>query len=185
MDVTATSEPIPLASSRRARPADVQAVAELFERYENDLGRFLVQLVASRPLAEDLLQETFEDALRARDQLAAVDNPRAWLYAVARNRALGSFRREGRYRRALSRLVAPALGTAGESAEVAAVRDLLERVLSQEDRALMLLRYGHGFTSRELGDMTGASAEAVRQRLSRARARVLEAAETEGTAETR
>lgn len=148
-------------------------MGRLFERYEVDLGRFLVQLVHSRPLAEDLLQETFLDALRAGDQLSRLDNPRAWLYVVARNRALASFRRERRYRRALSRLVEGLARSARESADVAALRDVLERALAPDERALMLLRYGHGFTSRELADMTGLSHDAVRQRLSRARARVL------------
>ena len=177
MGVTRTNEVVPLAAPRAAQPEEGGSVAALFERYERDLGRFLVQLVGSASLAEDLLQETFVDVLRAGDRLGGVENQRAWLYAVARNRALGALRRERRYRRAVTRLVEPLLRTTRDTAEAASVRDLLERALAPEDRALVLLRYGHGFTSRDLAEVMGLSPEAVRQRLSRARARVLEEAD--------
>lgn len=61
------------------------------------------------------------------------------------------------------------------------MQDMLARTLSPEDRALVLLRYLHGFDAVELGEMTGSTPEAVRQRLSRACAR-LRAASVEGGA---
>jgi RNA polymerase sigma factor (sigma-70 family) len=63
----------------------------------------------------------------------------------------------------------------GYDEEIVAVRDLLARHLSPEDRALVLLRYLHDFDSRELAEMTGLTSEAIRQRLSRARARLVAA----------
>jgi RNA polymerase sigma factor (sigma-70 family) len=60
-----------------------------------------------------------------------------------------------------------------------ALLDLVERELSPELRALVLLRYVHGFQAAELAAMTGLSPAAVRQRLARGRARLVAAASTE------
>jgi DNA-directed RNA polymerase specialized sigma24 family protein len=60
--------------------------------------------------------------------------------------------------------------------ELVAVRDLLERHRSADERSLDLLRYLHGFDATELAAMTGRSPEALRQRLVRARATLLAAA---------
>jgi len=152
-------------------------VAE-FERlvaeYEGRLGRFLVQIVGSRTLAEDLLQETFLSAFR--EDLSSVENVGAWLYGVARNRALHALRTRRRAQSAPERLkgsgdrfVAP------DPAEAVAVRDLLERSLELDDRVMLILRHVHGFDGPELAQIFDVSAEAARQRLSRARRRLLDA----------
>ncbi len=44
-------------------------------------------------MAQDLLQETFLQAIRSKDKLADVSSPRAWLFGVARNIAMNSIRR--------------------------------------------------------------------------------------------
>lgn len=154
-------------------PAARADVETLFRAHAAELGRYLVAMVRDRALAEDLLQDTFIDALRARDRRTAVADERAWLYGIARHRALRALRRDRRFRRALVRL-----GGSGEAAQeddeaIVAVLDLLERELTPELRALVLLRYVHGFQAAELAEMTGLSPEAVRQRLSRARGRLL------------
>ncbi|MDP9222490.1 MAG: sigma-70 region 4 domain-containing protein, partial [Actinomycetota bacterium] len=53
--------------------------------------------------------------------------------------------------------------------EIVAVRDLLERHLDADERALLLLRYLHGFDANELAEIVGSTPQAVRQRLSRSR----------------
>lgn len=155
------------------RMADVE---QLFVTCERAIGKFLVQMVADRALAEDLLQDVFHDAVRGRRQLAAADSPVAWLYGIARNHALDALRRRRRLHRALEALkLQRRTGGAESDYELVAVRDLLERHLSADDRALVVLRYLHGFDAGELGSITRLSAEAVRQRLSRARRALLEA----------
>jgi RNA polymerase sigma-70 factor (ECF subfamily) len=61
---------------------------DLFAQHEQELGRFIAQLVHSRQLADDLVQETFLAAWRSRADLDQVRDPRAWLYGIARNRVL-------------------------------------------------------------------------------------------------
>jgi len=44
-------------------------------------------------LAQDLLQETFIQAIRSKAKLADASSPRAWLFGVARNIAMNTIRR--------------------------------------------------------------------------------------------
>jgi RNA polymerase sigma-70 factor (ECF subfamily) len=171
--------PNPLA---RALSADTVARAEppldvetLFRQVEPSLGRFLAQFVRDRQLAEDLLQDTFHDALRQGSGLGGATNPEAWLFGMARNRALAALRRRRRLDAALHRLTLRR-GVDRDDAEVIALHDLLDRTLGAEDRSLVLLRYLHDFDATELAEMTGLASDAVRQRLTRARKRLLAAA---------
>lgn len=165
---------VPIVSAEKALEvaAPHPSVEALFRTHRHDLGRYLVAIVRDRALAEDLLQDTFYDAVRAQAQLPQVVNPRAWLYGIARHRALRALRSARRFQRALSRLASREQVAEGDEA-VVAVLDLLQRELSSDERALVLLRYVHGFQATELAEMTGVSHEAMRQRLTRARARLL------------
>ena len=78
-------------------------IERLFEQHERRLGQFLVHVVRDRALAEDLLQETFLAAWRARNDLGEVVNAEAWLFGIARHRALRALRGASRMRRALER----------------------------------------------------------------------------------
>jgi RNA polymerase sigma-70 factor (ECF subfamily) len=150
-------------------------VEVLFRAHAQELGRYLVAMVRDRALAEDLLQDTFCDALRAQEQLPQVENKRAWLYGIARHRALRALRRARRFQRAIVRLGGSRELEQVNDESLVALLDLLERELSPELRALVVLRYAHGFHAAELAEMTGLSAEAVRQRLARGRGRLVAA----------
>ncbi len=161
----------------RADRATGTYIERLFEQHERRLGQFLVHVVRDRALAEDLLQETFLAAWRARDDLGEVVNPEAWLFGIARHRALRALRGAQRLRRALERVAAapPAAVDEGPGPAID-VLALVHRVLGPEDRALVVLRYVHGFEAPELAEMTGRSPAAIRKRLERARTMLLQEA---------
>jgi DNA-directed RNA polymerase specialized sigma24 family protein len=62
-------------------------IERLFVSCERRLAKYLVQMVSDRSLAEDLLQDTFYDALKAPQQVVSAQNPTAWLYGIARHKA--------------------------------------------------------------------------------------------------
>ena len=159
-----------------AERAAAEVVEQLFHASEARLGRFLAQMVDNRALAEDLLQDSFYEVLRCRDQLPEIDNLEAWLFGIARNRALAALRKRRRLRGALERLVQRPDPAERNDLELLELRDLLQRHLDPVDRALLLLRYLHGFDANELAAMTGRTPEAVRQRLARAKRRLVRAA---------
>jgi RNA polymerase sigma factor (sigma-70 family) len=167
-------------AARDARNAS-EEIEQLFSSSELRLGRFLAQMVGNRALAEDLLQDTFYEAFRLRDQLDAIQNPEAWLYGIARNRALATLRRRRRLHSAFERFVQRSDLGERDDLDLLALRDLLQRYLEPDDRALMILRYLHGFEATELASMTGRTPEAIRQRLARAKSRLIRAANPEST----
>jgi RNA polymerase sigma-70 factor (ECF subfamily) len=157
------------------RDRDSQRVEELFARYERELGRFIAQLVHSRQLADDLLQETFLAAWRSRADLDGVRDPRAWLYGIARNRVLMYLRGWRRAIAAYERYVARQEAPPQDDAEGYAVRDLMARTLSAEERTVIVLFHLHGFGADEIAAMAGRSHPAVRKQLERARQKLASA----------
>jgi RNA polymerase sigma-70 factor (ECF subfamily) len=104
-----------------------------------------------------VLQETFLRLARSHRRFAAVENPVAYAFTVARNEAL---RRAQRQRRERSLLTAADLfDIAGEddrqSREAAElVAEALNRV-SDEQREVLELKFYSGLTLREIGEVTG------------------------------
>jgi RNA polymerase sigma-70 factor, ECF subfamily len=158
-----------------AGDCDSRIVETLFARHERELGRFLTQLVHNPQLADDLLQETFLAAWRSRADLEHVHDPRAWLYGIARNRVLmylrGWRRAIAAYERFVSRQAAPP----PTEADAYAVRDLVARVLSPEERMVVVLFHLHGFGADEIASMSGRSHAAVRKQLERSRRKLVAA----------
>jgi RNA polymerase sigma factor (sigma-70 family) len=134
------------------------------------LFSFLAYRTGDRSLAEDLLAEAFERALRARGRF---DRRRAsektWLYAIALNCLRDHARRTGAEARALERA-----GTPGESADPFAgveARDELGRalaVLTGEEREAIALRFGADMTVPEIAKVLGESLTTVEGRVYRA-----------------
>lgn len=127
--------------------------------------------VGTDVVAEDLTSLTFEKAWTARHQYrhdrAAFST---WLFTIARNVAIDHYRA----RRATVPIEDAGHLTAGESPEALAERrsdvELLERLLAgldERERDLIALKYGAGFTNREIARATGLTATNVGTILSR------------------
>ncbi len=164
------------AMEREPTTADTYA-ERLFALHERRLGQFLVHVVRDRGLAEDVLQETFLAAWRSRDQLGEVVNAEAWLFGIARHRALHALRGARRLRLALERIGRDERTPDQGPGPALDVLDLLHRALGPEDRALVVLRHVHGFDAPALAAITGRSPAAIRKRLERSRATLLKEAE--------
>jgi RNA polymerase sigma factor (sigma-70 family) len=122
--------------------------------------------------AEEVVQETFERAMRETRFFDEVREPMAWLRTVAARQALGRLRR----RRVWERLRA-FLPTAEEGLQPWERADLAAalRSLSARDRIVVILRYYDDATYEEIADAIGGPASSVGPILTRARARMREA----------
>src|SRR5579883_3394140 len=166
-----------------ARVAARAALEERFTRlvldHQRRIHRFIYGMVGTEQLAEDLTQEVFLLAFRALGRLPADANESAWLFTIARNRALQELRRRKILRWVpLHRPQSDEDDIHPESgkplADVVADRDRLRRATAQvppKDLACLLLSIdGHSY--QEVGQITGLTTSAVRARIFRARERL-------------
>jgi RNA polymerase sigma-70 factor (ECF subfamily) len=79
-----------------ATAGDEAAFAALTERYRRELHVHCYRMLGSFDEAEDLLQETFLRAWRAREGFEGGQGFRAWLYRIATNACLDMLRRNSR-----------------------------------------------------------------------------------------
>jgi RNA polymerase sigma-70 factor (ECF subfamily) len=175
--------PFPLPVSTADAPptaarADVLALFErLFADYQTPILNYLYRLLGDLALAEDLTQETFTRAWKARVRLPALENPRAWLYRIATNAARDHHRR--------ARLLAwwPLLGRepaleAEDPADSAIESEAMRRALlklAPDYRVPLVLYTCQEFTVAEIAAALDLSVDAVKQRLVRARQQLREA----------
>jgi RNA polymerase sigma-70 factor (ECF subfamily) len=169
----------------RLRGREPGAFDALYRRHHERIWAFLARLCGKRELAEDLFQETWAQAARHAHRLEPDTRLLPWLYTIARN-AHRSARRfaffDRRKREAFG--LEPASGPRAPDDEADARRRAArcERAfgaLGDAQREVLLLALVEGLTHAEVAAVLGLREEAVRKRLSRARAELAEALERE------
>jgi RNA polymerase sigma factor (sigma-70 family) len=132
------------------------------DEHRDSLARFLAATVGAQE-ADDCLQETLIAALRAYPRLRAGSNVRAWLFTIARNKALDEHRARVR------RPVPVAEADSGGTVAVADGRDeelwSAVRALPPKQRAAVVLRFVNDFSHREVAAVLDCSEEAARRSL--------------------
>ena len=157
----------------RARRGDREAFRALYRELYDPVARFVGRRVRQREDAEDVISRTFERLLL---HLESFDEERGgalpFALAIARNLMLDDLRAQ-RPGVPLDEAAAELVETRTPLAEllrgeeVRVAREKLE-ALPPEVRELLVLRYGDGLSTLEIGQLLGLSTAAVRQRLSRA-----------------
>jgi len=156
------------------RAADFE---ELFRRTRTDLLRYLTRLARSPEEAADLLAETYLVAWRRLEAIPAGEEARLWLFGVARN-LLKKGASRTRTAELLAERLAVELHAAQQPSEAATgdrthlVRAALAR-LGELDREILLLNAWEGLAPGQIAGVIGMSANRVRVRLHRARAKLI------------
>jgi RNA polymerase sigma-70 factor (ECF subfamily) len=156
-----------------------KAFERLYAEHAQPLYAFLSYRTGDRVLAEDLLADTFERALRARrrfDRRKASE--KTWLYAIALNRLRDQVRRRGSETRALERVAVGVSAGSGGGIEEIADRDLVARglsTLSEDEREAIALRFGGDLTVPEIAKLTKEPLTTVEGRVYRALRKLREA----------
>ena len=144
----------------------------LYAEHAQSLFGFLAYRVGDRALAEDLLADTFERALRARARFdRRRGSEKSWLYSIALNLLRDHERRRAAERRALERVGAPEGEGPDPGLEGVDRRFVLLPalgVLSAEEREAVALRFGADLTVPEIAKLTREPLTTVEGRLYRA-----------------
>ena len=171
---------------KRIRSRDVDAFQALYSRYEARIFNFLLRYVGNRPLAEDLLQETFWRVWQAAVSFQADRGEfRSWLYRVA----LNVVRSEMAHKRYELDRLAPGPGIpegrspAGGRVPAGQEQDPAERLALQESaslvekalsglspsmREVVVLRCLEGMKFSEIASVTGTPEGTLKSRFHRA-----------------
>jgi RNA polymerase sigma-70 factor (ECF subfamily) len=156
----------------------------LYAEHANALFGFLMYRTGDRALAEDVVADTFERALRARRGFdRRRGSEKTWLYAIALNRLRDQVRRTGAEERAVSRFAAGA----AEHDDAAAIERVEARqtvsgaleVLSDKEREAIALRFGGELTLKEIAKLTGEPMTTVEGRVYRALRKLKDSLEPE------
>lgn len=156
------------AALTKARAGDRQAFAALYRMLAEPLFAYLLTRTRRREDAEDVLGQVFLEAMHAIDGFDGdLEGFRAWLYRIARNRAVDAGRRIER--RAEDSLDAAYDEAGQESAESQALSRLeQERVwkavgaLPDAQREVITLRLASGLSSAEIAEVLGKGINAVK-----------------------
>jgi RNA polymerase sigma factor (sigma-70 family) len=144
----------------------------LYDEHAQELYGFLAYRTGNPALAEDLLADTFEKALRSRQRFdPRRGSQKTWLYSIALNALRDHLRRRAASERANERL------GAGGPAEIDSVQDALAdrdelmralRTLSDEEREAVALRYGADLTVPEIAKLQKEKLTTIEGRVYRA-----------------
>jgi RNA polymerase sigma-70 factor (ECF subfamily) len=179
-----------LALVARLRAGDPEAFDAAHEAFNTALFNFLARLSQRRDVAEDLLEETWLRLLAHAPALDADTRLGPWLFTVARNLHCSYCRARLVERSHASSLASlwPSAAPRPSPFESLAANETGRRVeaalatLPVTSREALLLVWSEGLSPAEAAEVCGISAEAMRQRLSRARALLARRLEAAGRA---
>jgi RNA polymerase sigma-70 factor (ECF subfamily) len=161
---------MPAAMTRSDPPR--ACLSRAWRQHQAELRGFLAHRLGAPEEADDLLQDVFLKALILGQAFCTIENPRAWLFHVARNLLVDRLR--------LSRDLLPlpddlCAEAAPEWAAVDLLSQCLPRVLSElsaADREAIMLCDIQGMTQQDFARHLGRSLPAAKSRVQRARRRL-------------
>ena len=164
------------AEPERSRDANRRSNCQTraWRAHQAELRGFLKNRAGSAFEADDLLQEVFLKALSQGQDFCAIDDPRAWLFHVARNLLIDRLRLTKAQVPLPDDLCEQSLGGVEP---VDLLSQCLPRVLSElspEDREAISLCDIQGVTQKDYAHRLGVSLPAAKSRVRRARLRLRE-----------
>ncbi len=178
MTLNTTAETETAKIARRLRERDMELLADLVERCQHRLVRYLLYLTGRREYAEDLAQETWVRVLQRGSQYNGRQRFDPWLFAIARNLAIDYLRKK---RKAVQTVSLPddhdavlLLPSSGPSPFEAAARsqDAMRlagrlQILAPLYREALLLRFQEDMSLAEIAQVVGAPVTTVSSRIYR------------------
>jgi RNA polymerase sigma-70 factor (ECF subfamily) len=144
-----------------ARMGDQRAFDDLFQRFKDEIYRYIRSLVSDVHDADDLFQDAFLCAWEHLAQLKEAAKFKSWLYAIAHNVTISHQRQQEKEKRRRVLLGEQEIPVSEESLEERlSERELLELALKELPltyRACLLLQVVGGFSPFEVAEQLGIS----------------------------
>jgi len=150
-------------------------VVAAWQAHEAELRGYLRHRAGDDAFADDLLQDVFVKAMRQGRGFCTLDNPRAWLFQVARNALVDQLRTRYAHEPLTEELAVSAATVNEPMAPIDALSSCVARTMAElppEDADILRACDLEGQTQREYAAAHGLGLPATKSRLLRARQRL-------------
>ncbi|MEM7430861.1 MAG: RNA polymerase sigma factor [Pseudomonadota bacterium] len=154
---------------------DTAAFGELIRRHQSQIRNFLRKLSGDESLADDLAQDCFLHAWNKLRGYSGRGSFIGWLLKIAYTTFLQSKRRSKRYGEILEEVghVAEITSTRyTQSNEEVSDLERLLAILSEEERAVVVMSYACGLSHREISEATGMPTGTVKSIIHRSKEKI-------------
>ena len=180
------ARPAAIAAGERIQmqfPSVSLTAGALYDRHLREVYRYVSRRISRNEDAEDITAEVFHAAFRCLGKLQSTDNPRVWLFGIARRRIVDHLRLHTRQRELLNadlpdsalECFESAQGNPESEARRVESRHMIRQLmnsLSEGHREALLLQYVEELSIAEVAQVMGRSLAATNSLLQRARAAV-------------
>jgi RNA polymerase sigma-70 factor (ECF subfamily) len=169
---------------RLERGERTDVVAEIFHRYHRHMHRVANRIIGDIHLAEDIVSEAMIKVIRHVDLVDEVGSKKCanLIYTITKNTALDSYRkRKKELEKSVTNEDIGFVNSIEDHIDYDAfetkygfgkhIREYIKR-LTPVEVDVIGLRYGDGFSYREIGEVLGMSEDAARKKASRARKKI-------------
>ena len=155
---------------QRALEGDRSALAYIYDAYAKSIYRYHLSRVGNAVDAEDLTSQTFMAVIEYLPRYQHRNNFTAWIFQIARNKAMDHFRGNHGHSEINESVADPAQSDALEAVvrnESRARLQSLLHLLDEEERELIRLRYTAELSFVEIAGLLGRKEDAVRKSIRR------------------
>ena len=145
-------------------PEQKEMIGQLMRQYAPLMVQLTFRRTGDPQLSEELVQETFLTACKKADIVCSHEKPQAWLYQTLQYLTMKETNKAC-HRREQSSEDLQDLGAADDPL---AFHEILPRNLTTEERRILILRFEHRLSHREITEILGISEAACRKQVSRA-----------------
>ncbi len=151
----------------KAKEGNIEAFGILYETYSKDMYKFALYYLGSATLAEDCVSECVLTAFQKIGTLKKPASFKSWLFKILYNCCNKSLTEKIRARETVEYTsLIDLCEEDSDRSEIISLKNSLEK-LTEEERAIILLSYTAGYTSKEIGKMMGLKDSTVRSKLMR------------------
>ena len=145
-------------------PGQKEIIGQLMRQYAPLMVQLTFRRTGDPQLSEELVQETFLTACKKADIICSHEKPLAWLYQALQYLTIKEINRACHRREQSSE----ALQDLGAADDPPAFHEILPRNLTTEEQRILILRFEHRLSHREIAEALGISEVACRKQVSRA-----------------
>ena len=141
-----------------------EIIGQLMRQYAPLMVQLTFRRTGDPQLAEELVQETFLTACKKADIVCSHEKPLAWLYQTLQYLTMKEINKACHSREQSSE----ELYDLAVADDPPSFHEILPRNLTTEERRILILRFEHRLSHREIAEALGISEAACRKQVSRA-----------------